>query len=151
MKNIRRVTVALLTLLSTFVFVPIAFAHPLGNFTINHYAGLHVTPNSIDIDFVLDMAEIPAFQEITSFDANGNGKADPSETGAYHAAKCTSLRPDLKLLLNDKALDLTLGSSSVEFPAGAGGLSTLRLTCEFRALVPTAQTIKSISFADGSY
>ncbi len=52
MKNIRRVTVALLTLLATFIFVPVVWAHPLGNFTINHYAGLHVTPDSIGIDFL---------------------------------------------------------------------------------------------------
>jgi ABC-type nickel/cobalt efflux system permease component RcnA len=151
MKNIRRAFTVLLTLLLSLVFVPVAWAHPLGNFTINHYAGLHVTPNSIDIDFVLDMAEIPAFQEIASFDANGNGKADVSEANAFHAAKCASLKSDLKLLLNNTALDLTLGSSSVEFPAGAGGLPTLRLTCEFSSLVPNTQMIKSISFADDSY
>src|SRR5215510_11492374 len=124
MKQIRRATVVLLTLFVSFVFVPVAFAHPLGNFTINHYAGLHVTRDSIAIDFVLDMAEIPAFQEITAFDANGNGVADQSEADGYHAQKCTSLLPDLRLLLNNKALDLTLTSSSVEFPAGAGGLPT---------------------------
>jgi len=151
MKNIRRVTVALLTLLATFIFVPVVWAHPLGNFTINHYAGLHVTPDSIGIDFVLDMAEIPAFQEITSFDANGNGKADSSEAAAYHAAKCASLQPDLNLLLNNKAMDLTLGSSSVEFPAGAGGLPTLRLTCGFSTSVPNSEAIKTISFADNSF
>src|SRR6185436_713993 len=149
MKKFRRTAVVIFTLLICFVFVPVAFAHPLGNFTINHYAGLHVTRDAIAVDFVLDMAEIPAFQEITAFDANGNGLADASETASYHAQKCTSIQPDLSLLLNNKPLALTLTSSSVEFPAGAGGLSTLRLTCEFSAAISGPMT--SLSFADKSY
>ena len=37
-------------------------AHPLGNFTINHYAGIRVEPDRILLDVVIDEAEIPAFQ-----------------------------------------------------------------------------------------
>ena len=118
MKKFRRMITVLLTLITAFTLVPVAFAHPLGNFTINHYAGIHVSKDSVNIDYVLDMAEIPAFQEIAAFDANGNSLADPAETAAYHAAKCASLQPDLRLILNEKALGLTLASSAVEFPAG---------------------------------
>jgi len=149
MKKFRRIAVVTLTLLICFIFVPAAFAHPLGNFTINHYAGLQVKPDSIAVDLVIDMAEIPAFQEMTAFDANGNGLADASEAAGYHAKKCASLQPDLRLLLNNKPLGLALISSSVEFPAGAGGLPTLRLTCEFRAAIAGQMT--GLSFVDNSY
>ena len=149
MKKFRRLLTAILTLLICFIFVPAAFAHPLGNFTINHYAGLQVSRDKITVDFVLDMAEIPAFQEISAFDANGNGIADASEAEGYHAKKCASLLPDLGLLLDNQPLTLTLASSSVKFPAGAGGLPTLRLTCEFGAAVVGQMT--SLSFADHSY
>ncbi len=151
MKNIRRIAVSLLTLIVSFTFVPVVFAHPLGNFTINHYAGLQVNRDAIAIDFVLDMAEIPAFQEITIFDRNGNGQPDAVEADAYHAQKCQALQPNLNLLLNNKPLALTLTSSSVEFPAGAGGLPTLRLTCEFRTSVSNMEQMTSLSFADNSY
>jgi ABC-type nickel/cobalt efflux system permease component RcnA len=149
MKRFRRIAVVTCTLLICFIFVPVAFAHPLGNFTINHYAGLQVKPDSIAVDLVIDMAEIPAFQEITAFDANGNGLADTSEAAAYHAGKCTSLQSDLRLLVNNKPLGLSLTSSSVEFPMGAGGLPTLRLTCEFNATVASQMT--TLAFADNSY
>ena len=149
MKKFRRITVATFTLLICFIFVPAAFAHPLGNFTINHYAGLQVKPDSIAVDLVIDMAEIPAFQEMTAFDANGNGLADASEAAGYHAKKCASLQPDLSLLLNNKPLGLTLTTSSVEFPAGAGGLTTLRLTCGFSTAIVGQMT--SLSFSDNSY
>ena len=129
----------------------VVWAHPLGNFTINHYAGLQVNRDAISVDFVLDMAEIPAFQEITIFDTNGNGQPDAAEADAYSAQKCQSLKPDLNLLLNNKPLALTLTSSSVEFPAGAGGLPTLRLTCEFRTSVAEMGQMTNLSFADKSY
>lgn len=151
MKKIRRILTLLLTLITSFAFVPAAFAHPLGNFTINHYAGIHVSSDSVTIDYVLDMAEIPAFQEIATFDANGNAQADATATAAYHAAKCASLQSDLGLMLNQQALRLTVASSSVEFPAGAGGLPTLRLTCGFSASVVNAESLTSLSFVDNSY
>src|SRR5688500_8675929 len=102
MKKIHRMIMALLTLFVSFALVPVAFAHPLGNFTINQYVGLNINRQQVRLDYVLDMAEIPAFQEIATFDANGNGVPDPSEAAAYHADTCASLRPDLKLSLNKR-------------------------------------------------
>jgi len=151
MKKFRRVVTVLLTLLICFVFVPVAFAHPLGNFTVNQYAGLQISREAVVLDYVLDMAEIPAFQEISTFDANGNGQADSVEAANYHALKCAALQPDLSLLLDKKALDLTLTSSSVVFPAGVGGLPTLRLTCEFRAPVDLAANNLALSFSNNAF
>ena len=79
MKKIRRIAVVTFTLLVCFIFVPVALAHPLGNFTINQYAGLQISRDAVVLDYVLDMAEIPAFQEISLFDSNGNGQADSAE------------------------------------------------------------------------
>ncbi|HEY6075163.1 MAG TPA: hypothetical protein VIV15_17735, partial [Anaerolineales bacterium] len=149
MKRIRRMSVILLTLLVALVFVPAALAHPLGNFTINHYAGLNVARRAITIDYVLDIAEIPAFQEIATFDANGNGQPDASETAPYHPAKCRSLLPDLDLRVDGSSTALSLVSSSIAFPPGAGGLLTLRLSCTFSATL--ARSPSRISFADHAY
>ncbi|HSK88829.1 MAG TPA: sulfite exporter TauE/SafE family protein [Anaerolineales bacterium] len=151
MKKIRDAITVFVTLLICFVFVPTAFAHPLGNFTVNQYAGLQISRETIVIDYVLDMAEIPAFQEISTFDANGNGQADSVEGAGYHVDKCTSLKPDLRLLLNKKALDLTLASSSVVFPAGVSGLPTLRLTCEFQAVLDSAPDTFELSLSNNIF
>ncbi len=45
-----------------------SFAHPMGNFSINHYAKIKVGHKSIEIRYLIDMAEIPAFQEMRQFD-----------------------------------------------------------------------------------
>ena len=41
-----------------------ALAHPLGNFTVNRYSGIHVSPHELRVDYVVDLAEIPTFQEM---------------------------------------------------------------------------------------
>jgi len=145
-----RRTIAIITSLWLALALPsAAWAHPLGNFTINHFAGLHVTQQEVTVDYVLDMAEIPAFQEIAIFDANSNGQPDATEAAAYHSAKCESLRSDLDLRVNNKPATLALSSSNIEFPAGAGGLLTLRLNCNFTTSLTDEAT--DISFTDNSY
>jgi ABC-type nickel/cobalt efflux system permease component RcnA len=146
MKTFRRSIIVIFTLLVCFTLVPAAFAHPLGNFTVNHYAGLLVSRDQITIDYVMDMAEIAAFQEIELLDANGNLKPDPDEAAGYPAVRCASLRPSLSLSLNNRPVRLSLASSSVEFPAGVGGLPTMRLTCEFQAPADIADGPVALSF-----
>ncbi|HET7472190.1 MAG TPA: hypothetical protein VFJ71_03595, partial [Candidatus Limnocylindrales bacterium] len=130
----------------------VASAHPLGNFTINHYAGLTIAADHVDLDVVIDMAEIPAFQERQAMDADGDGSVADDEAAAWAPTACESLAASLHLARDGGRLALAGGSSSVSFPAGAGGLSTLRLECAFSAALEPALTASStIAFADGSY
>ena len=41
-----------------------ALAHPMGNFSINHYAGIHVERDGVELRYIVDFAEIPTYQEI---------------------------------------------------------------------------------------
>src|SRR5690349_18147782 len=61
------------------VGAPVAQAHPLGNFTVNRYSGLALSPGRIQVTYVVDMAEIPTFQEMPSIDTNGDGTASAAE------------------------------------------------------------------------
>ena len=40
-----------------------AAAHPLGNFTTNHFTRIEVAGDRVYLTYVLDLAEIPTFQE----------------------------------------------------------------------------------------
>ncbi len=146
MNKFRRSLIIILTLLICFTVVPSALAHPLGNFTVNQYAGLQISPERIRIDYIMDMAEIPAFQEIELLDTNGNRRPDPAELAGYEAVRCASLQPSLNLSLNNKIAKLSLVSSSVEFPAGVGGLPTMRLSCEFQAPIDVTEGALALSF-----
>ena len=150
-KRLRYTILISLTLIAAHILAPIAAAHPLGNFTINHYAGLHVGRDSILIDYVLDMAEIPAFQEIISLDADQNGQPEIEETASYHPARCLAIRSDLDLRVDGRPVMLLLEASRLDFPPGVGGLSTLRLTCTFYASLTPGGEITRVDFEDSSY
>jgi len=129
-----------------------AVAHPLGNFTINHYAGITVSPAAIRLDIVIDMAEIPAYQERQTMDANGDGTIDDAEAQAGATADCRTLMAGLHVARDGSTLALTPASHSVSFPPGAGGLSTLRLECGYDAALSSAITAATtIDFTDVSY
>jgi ABC-type nickel/cobalt efflux system permease component RcnA len=130
--------------------IPAANAHPLGNFTINHYAGLHIVPTQIEVDYVLDMAEIPAFQEINQFDLMSHSTAGSATTTDYAANKCRQLQSQLTVQGDRQPLKLALNRATVEFPPGVGGLATLRLTCDFEAAI-APHTIQQLTFADAAY
>ena len=120
------------TLVASFTIVPSAAAHPLGNFTINHYIGINVGMQRIDLVYVMDMAEIPTYQARPDIDRDGNGQVDPLEAAGYHVEQCAALRSSLILRLDGRKAALDLVTSTLEFPAGAGGLPTLRLTCAYQ-------------------
>lgn len=150
-KRLHHLTWILATIAVFLCWVPVADAHPLGNFTINHYAGLQVARDELGIDYVLDMAEIPAFQEMNRLDTNHNHKTEPVETVNYPAEKCSEVSSSLNLRLNQQPLALALARSAVEFPPGVGGLATLRLTCDFRASIASVGVNQSVEFEDKSY
>jgi nickel/cobalt exporter len=55
----RRFARALLLAVGLSVLLPaIALAYPLGNFTVNHFAGIRIEPDRIVLDVVIDEAEI---------------------------------------------------------------------------------------------
>ena len=125
----------------------VAFAHPLGNFTINHYAGIRVEVDRILLDVVIDQAEIPTFQARLTLDTDGDGELSDAETETARIAACGALAPSLTLTEGATPLALEATDAGLQFPAGVGGLSTMRTVCEFRATLPSAITAASALFA----
>jgi len=95
-----------------------AAAHPLGNFTVNHYAGIEASGRSVYVHAVLDLAEIPAFQLGTVVRSPGYP---------------TRLARELKLTLDGRRVPLRVLESRVTERPGAGGLKTLRLDVVYEA------------------
>lgn len=77
----------------------VAFAHPLGNFTINHYSRLEISTNELRLFYVLDLAEIPTFQERQVIDQNNDGTISTDERARYLASKVQVLLRNLPLQL----------------------------------------------------
>lgn len=136
----------------TFLSSAGTMAHPLGNFTFNTYDGLSVTPDRVVIDHVVDMAEIPAFQERQRMDADGDGDVSAPEGARYARMACPAAGDGLSLMLHGSPLDLTLTDLGLSFPQGQAGLVTLRLVCVFRADLAEPPTDPlMLDFQDGQY
>lgn len=129
-----------------------ADAHPLGNFTINHYARIDVSENGIELFRVLDMAEIPAFQEQQRMDRDGGGVSEP-EGDEYAASKASELLRAMTLRVNGDSVALAESSRELAFLEGQGGLSTLRLEVTYTAALPDGWRVRSprVEFADENY
>ena len=56
--------VAVLVGLGSLLTPHLSPAHPLGNFSISHYTSLRLAPEAVELHYIIDMAEIPTFQEI---------------------------------------------------------------------------------------
>ena len=136
----------------TFASVRATAAHPLGNFTVNRYAGLSVQREAILIGYIIDMAEIPAYQEITQqIDRNHDRATDETENAAYREYQCSEFPKNLTLTLNNRPAPITLVATAMEFPPGAGGLLTLRLTCNYRAHLANLTAPENAVFRDANY
>lgn len=150
MRRLRRAVLAGIALAG---LVPaVALAHPLGNFTINHYAGIRIAPEQISVDVVIDEAEIPTFQERQRIDANGDGTIDAAELEAERVAACPRLAGDLRLAVGGAAVPLEPVAAGLGFLPGAGGLTTMRIVCELTAAMSAPITAAtSVAFEDATF
>ncbi len=150
---IPRTARALVLALGLVALLPaIALAHPLGNFTVNHYAGIRVEPDRIVLDVVIDEAEIPTFQDRLRIDRNGDGVIEADEAEAERLAACPRLAPGLALTAGGHRLPLVELAAGLSFPPGTAGLSTMRLVCEFSAtLEAPLATGTRVGFVDTSH
>ncbi|MEO7118658.1 MAG: hypothetical protein ABIZ34_06770 [Candidatus Limnocylindrales bacterium] len=147
----RRSVVAVVLAMGAMAVPSLATAHPLGNFTINHYSGIRFAADAILIDHVIDFAEIPTFQERRAMDTDGDGEVSAPEGAAYQASACPALAADLRFLGNGQPISLTVAESGLSFREGQAALTT-RLVCVYRAAVDPAVTGEVIyTFQDDAY
>ena len=100
----RFVGASVLALLAVLCVPAVALAHPLGNFTINHYAGLRVVQHGpITLDVVIDEAELPTFTERQRLDTDGDGSVSDEEIEAERLVACQRLAGSLHLTVDGAA------------------------------------------------
>lgn len=148
MSRHRVLTVLGLAIVFVIAVPTLASAHPLGNFTINRYAGVVVRADVARIDYVVDSAEIPTFQILPSIDHDGDGALDATESRAYRASACGRLVNKLLLAVDGLRVPLTVGESGLSLLAGQAGLQTLRLECRFDGPLAVSSSEHSLTFRD---
>jgi len=129
---VKLVAAAVLAAIAVLVAPAPASAHPLGNFTVNRYAGIELAGSSVYVRYALDVAEIPTFQMGDEIRARGYGA---------HLAR------GLELRLDDRRVPLRVLERRVGSRPGAGGLPVLRLDVVYEA----EGTGKQLRFNDRSF
>lgn len=115
-----------------FLAVPsVATAHPLGNFSVNHLAEIAISQDKVTVDYVLDQAEIPTFQE-----------RDRSEEDVI-ASKQAEVREKLELTVDGRVVELEpVAPPSLELRPGSGGLQTTRFEISLAAAVDSPSRVE---------
>lgn len=145
----RRRLAAVLAAAAVVTIVPAtASAHPLGNFSVNRYAGIVVGPLEVRIDYVVDLAEIPTVQVQPRIDADGDGFASSAERAAWASRTASELLDGLSLSIDGAPVHLDVRSASARLSSGQGGLDVLRLTARFAGEAPASGRIE---FGDGNF
>jgi ABC-type nickel/cobalt efflux system permease component RcnA len=129
---VRRRLLVLLVLLAALAAPAGALAHPLGNFTVNRFASVEASGGSLYVHYVLDLAEIPAFQERQRVRSPGFA---------------ADLGRRLGLMVDGRQVPLEPLARRVQSRPGAGGLETIRFDAVYRA----SRSGSRIELRDGTY
>jgi nickel/cobalt transporter (NicO) family protein len=116
-----------------------ANAHPLGNFTVNRFSGIEFSGDHVYVKYVLDMAEIPAFQE----------RQKITDERVYERDLAARIGRGLDLRLDGTKVALTPLDHALAFPPGAAGLRTLRFEAVYSAAASSGSLeLRDTNFAD---
>ncbi len=113
-----------------------AVAHPLGNFSINQYSRLEIETSQVKLRSVLDMAEIPTFQQSPLIDTDKNGELSTAELNAYAEQITPDYIANLSLVAKGQPLEIRAKSKRIELQNGAGNLPTIRVEWDFVGSLP---------------
>ena len=126
-----------------------AFAHPMGNFSVNHYSKISIGQKSVEILYLIDMAEIPTYQDMRQYDF----VAKPDDPSAVHYLSLREpiLRTGLLLESDGQPVVLDTISHCLTFAEGAGGLPTMKMRFVFRAKIAGPAGAHKLSYADNNF
>lgn len=129
-RTLRFVTLACSLLGLSVLSAPQAIAHPLGNFTTNLATHVVITSREIEVQYVIDMAEIPALSVRQEFGAP-TGKVPAAKRREWERSQCARSAKLLSITDGGTLIQLAGMNGVLTFPEGQAGLSTLRLECRY--------------------
>src|SRR5579871_4544859 len=93
-------------------------AHPLGNFSANHYMKFEVAPGRIEMRYVMDLAEIPTFELLRDWELDRN--SPPAEMERKATAQARIWMDHLLIRVNGVPAKPVLEGAAVVIADGAG-------------------------------
>lgn len=112
------------------LFNAMAYAHPLGNYSINHYTVFELRGEEIRIYHLIDLAEIPSFQEMDLLDVNFDNQISDDEVQAYLDTRIPEFLSNLALTRDGEPLPLKLLSQRLEVYEGSSKMPVFNIFLE---------------------
>lgn len=103
----------------------IGAAHPMGNFSVNHYARFTPVGGGVDIRYVLDLAEIPTFELMQEWEPG----ADPQKKALEQARAWAS---SLVVTADGKPAPVRVERAEIVLADGAGNMKVARIVADLR-------------------
>jgi high-affinity nickel-transport protein len=121
----------------------------MGNFSVNHYSKVTIGQQSIEILYLVDMAEIPTYQEIREFEITA--KPDDPSVDRYLDRQEPILKAGLSVESDGRVVRLETIERRVTFAEGAGGLLTMKIGFVFRGQLDFIAGIHQLAFTDNNF
>src|SRR6185312_13626621 len=118
-----------------------AAAHPLGKLSVNHFARIQPGDRGIELEYVLDLGEMPVFELTQRWRVDRSGL---KTAGSAHAEEWLA---NLQFRENGAPLAPRLRSSEFEVADSPGDLATMRITLHVEVPAKGGR----FEFEDGNY
>jgi hypothetical protein len=129
----------------------------LGPFAIDHYSRIQVTRVGLSVHYIIDMAEVPTLEELSSADRDRDGKISDGEEQVYLQTKVREFARNLRIEVNRRSLEWRIDSSSLtglrsNTQEGARSFPTIRIVTDLSASIPgDIQQIKGVRYKDENF
>ena len=131
--------------LALFFGVSVLHAHPMGNFSVNHYARIEVGQPSTNVLFVLDLAELPSFELMQRWGLQAQSPHAELERKAIAEARVWTRQ--LQFTANGKRITPVFERGEFVMTDGAGGLPVMRISSHLKLAAEPG----TLEYADKTY
>ncbi|MEP6715397.1 MAG: hypothetical protein ABJC09_07465 [Terriglobia bacterium] len=127
------------------LFCGVISGHPMGNLSVNHYARLTPGAKGVDVTYVLDLAEIPTFELMQTWNVTRDTARPVLEEKA--AAQAREWVAKLAFKEDGKPLSAKIGSTELAIVDGAGNLPVFRISTKLHVAARGGR----LEYEDGNY
>jgi nickel/cobalt exporter len=118
--------------LTTIALTATLVAHPMGNFSVNHYSRLYFKSGAMELTYVLDLAEIPTFQLMGDWNIDWKDQAALSTRSTQQAQAWLD---SVSVMQAGRRVPLRVRIVSPTAVEGAGGMPVLRTSITAEAAI----------------
>lgn len=123
----------------------VAYAHPMGNFSVSHYTRLEVSSGGVTINYVLDLAEAPTYELLRDWKLDQNTSQPALDAKALEQAR--DWTQGLEFRSAGRVVQARALSASVRLTRSSDGQATARIAAALS--LPGAKS--PLQFEDRNY